>query len=276
MSKILVIIPTLNAQQTLGKLLCMLKEQDILVIDSSSTDDTLKIAKEQSVDVSIIKKYDFNHATTRNMALNYQADFYLFLTQDALPYDRYLIEKLLKTFEEDDVVVSYARQIPFQDADILEKFARETNYPDASVVKSKDSIKELGIKTFFSSNSCAMYRAGYFKKVSGFKEGLIANEDMEFAYRAIMDEKKVVYCKDAMVWHSHKYSLREIFKRYFIIGKFFKENQYILDAVDTESTGIKQAKKELNHLLKNRPLLIPKSILFSLTKYIAYKLGLKI
>ncbi len=273
MNKILVIIPTLNAEQILEKQLCMLKEQNVLVIDSSSTDDTLKIAKEKNIDVTIIKKADFNHATTRNIALQQDADFYLFLTQDALPVDSYLVEKLLKPFNDKEVVVSYARQIPYENADAIERFARETNYPDKSTIKSKESLSYLGIKTFFSSNSCAMYRASYFKKVDGFKEGLIMNEDMEFAARAILDDKKVAYCADAKVRHSHDYSIKDIFKRYFDIGIFFKTNQQILDKVDAQSTGIKQAKDELSYLVKKSLFSIPKSIIFSLTKYIAYKLG---
>jgi rhamnosyltransferase len=276
---IVVIIPTLNASKTLSTQLGKLSQQDckVLVIDSSSSDDTVEIAKSFDVKVTEIKGEEFNHATTRNLALNYDADFYLFMTQDALPYDDKLVENLLKPFDDKGIVVSYARQVPWEDADIIEKFARETNYPNVSTIKSKESLKELGIKTFFCSNSCAMYRASYFKEVGGFTEGLIMNEDMEYVARAILDSKKIAYISDAKVWHSHKYNAKDIFKRYFDIGIFFKTNEWIQDEVNkynsTESTGIKQAKKEFAYLLKKSPLSIPKSILFSLTKYMAYKLG---
>jgi len=139
-----------------------------------------------------IDKKEFNHANTRNLALKYEADFYLFMTQDALPYDEHLIEELLKAFEDEEVVVSYARQIPYENADTIEVFARTTNYPAQSVIKSKDDLTQLGIKTFFCSDSCAMYRASYFREVGGFKQGLNTNEDMEYAARAIMNGKKVV------------------------------------------------------------------------------------
>jgi len=199
------------------------------------------------------------------------------MTQDAIPYDDKLIENLLKAFDDPDVVVSYARQIPHADADLIEKFARETNYPDVSVVKSKESLPSMGIKTFFCSNSCAMYRASYFKEVGGFEDGLIMNEDMAFAARAILDGKKVAYVAEAKVWHSHKYSAKDLFKRYFDIGIFFKTNPWIQEEANrytsTESTGIKQAKKELRYLLRTSPFSLPKSVLFSLTKFIAYKFG---
>ncbi len=281
MNKILTIIPTLNSSKTLAKHLEQLQHQshkiDILLIDSSSEDDTVKIAKSKKINFLEINRSDFNHATTRNIALQHEADFYFFLTQDALAVDNYLVAKLLKPFDDKEVVVSYAKQTPNENTDLIEKFARETNYPATSVVKSKELLPKLGIKTFFCSNSCAMYRASYFKKVGGFKDGLIMNEDMEFAARAILDNKKIAYQADAKVLHSHDNTLGDVFKRYFDIGVFFKTNEWIVDEVNkhasTESTGIKQAQKELAYLLKKSPLFLPKSILFSFTKYIAYKLG---
>jgi len=281
MVKIVAVVPTLQAAKFLEKQLNLYKNQTILpkilILDSSSTDNTVQIAKTAGAEVHKISRSDFNHATTRNLALQKEADFYLFMTQDALPYDDKLAENLLKPFEDENVVVSYARQIPHEDADPIEKFARETNYPPVSVVKSKESLKEMGIKTFFCSNSCAMYRASYFKERGGFTDGLIMNEDMDFAARAILDGKKVAYVAEAKLWHSHRYTAKDLFKRYFDIGIFFQTNGWIQKEVNkyssTESTGVKQAKKELVYLFKNAPLSIPKSVLFSLTKFVAYKLG---
>ena len=280
-NKLLVIVPTLNAEKVFKDLLKFLKKQtiisEIFIIDSSSTDNTVQIAKTAGVEVHEISRSDFNHATTRNLALQKEADFYLFMTQDALPYDDKLVENLLVPFDDEDVVVSYARQIPHEDADPTEKFARETNYPPVSVVKSKESLKEMGIKTFFCSNTCAMYRASYFRERGGFTEGLIMNEDMDFAARAILEGKRVAYAADAKVWHSHRYTVKDLFARYFDIGIFFKTNGWIQEEVNkyssTESTGIRQAKKELAYLWRNAPLSVPKSVLFSLTKFVAYKLG---
>ena len=279
--KVLIIVPTLNAAKTaklqLTKLHMQTQRSDLLIIDSESKDDTVEIARSLGVEVEPIKRSEFNHATTRNRALQYEADFYLFMTQDAIPFDNQLVENLLEQFVDPDVVVSYARQVPYEDADAIEKFARTTNYPEQSLVKSKDSLPTLGIKTFFCSNSCAMYQASYFKEQGGFTEGLIMNEDMAFAARAILEGKKVAYAADAKVWHSHNYTVSDLFNRYFDIGIFFKTNAWILDEVNkyssTESTGVKQAKKELLFLLRTAPSAVPKSVLFSMIKYIAYKLG---
>ncbi|AHJ13778.1 glycosyltransferase family 2 protein [Sulfurospirillum multivorans] len=272
--KIQTIIPILDPQSSFfNKTITALHVQKVksstLLINSGYT------IPHGNFEVVKIDKTTFNHANTRNLSLKYEADFYLFMTQDAMPYDEHLIAELLKAFEDEEVVVSYARQIPYKDADAIEVFARTTNYPARSRIKFRKDLTQLGIKTFFCSDSCAMYRASYFKEVGGFKQGLNTNEDMEYAARAIMNGKKVAYVAEAKVYHSHTFTYKDIWRRYRAIGKFFKENQWILDVVSqytkAESTGIKQAVAELKYLLKNSPLDIPRSILFSLIKYFAFK-----
>ena len=272
--KIQTIIPILNPQSSFfNQIITALHVQTVksstLLINSGD------VIPHGDFEVAKIDKITFNHANTRNLALNYEADFYLFMTQDAMPYDEHLIAELLKAFEDEEVVVSYARQIPYKDADAIEVFARTTNYPARSVIKSKEDLPHLGIKTFFCSDSCAMYRADYFREVGGFKKDLNTNEDMEFAARAIMNGKKVAYVADAKVYHSHNFTCKDIWKRYQAIGKFFSENRWILHEVakytKAESTGMKQAIKELKYLLKNSPWDIPRSCLYSLIKFIAFK-----
>ena len=98
---------------------------------------------------------------------------------------------------------------------------------------------------------------------------------MEFAARAILNNKKVAYCADAKVYHSHNFSLLQTWKRYREISKFFAKNHWILKTVSqfksAESTGIKQALLELRHLMIAAPHYIPRSIMLSITKYIAFK-----
>ncbi|WP_060825360.1 glycosyltransferase family 2 protein [Sulfurospirillum cavolei] len=273
--KIVTLIPILNPQLSfVNKVLPSLEQQnissEIILIDSGTVD----VCSEHP-HMMKIHQSEFNHANTRNLALHYEADFYLFMTQDAMPCDGFLVENLLQAFEDPDVVVAYARQIPYENADAIEVFARTTNYPPISRVKSQSDLPVLGIKTFFCSDSCAMYKAHYFKEVGGFTKDLCTNEDMEFAARAIMDGKKIAYVAEAQVYHSHVLTCKDIWRRYRTIGRFFKDNRWILDEAakygKIESSGIGQACNELRYLLKNAPSALPRSILCSLIKFIAFK-----
>ena len=275
--KIVIIIPILNPKEEFfTKIVPMLKNQSvksrIVLINSGK-----KIEDSLGCDIIDIDKKEFNHANTRNIALNYEADFYLFMTQDSLPFDKYLIEELLKPFDDEDVVISYARQIPYKNTHITEQFARNTNYPTLSCVKSKKDIPVLGIKTYFASNSCAMYLGDYFRKVGGFKKDLNCSEDMEFAFRAIRDNKKVAYSANAKVYHSHIYTCKSLYNRYKKIGEFFCDNYEIEDSIkefcSTERTGFLQVLQEFTYILKNEPVAIFRSFLFTCIKFVAFKIG---
>ena len=74
--KVSVIIPTLNAEKFIGNLLKnlikvqTLKPNEIIVIDSSSQDKTIKIAKSYGCKTIVIKKEEFNHGGTRTLIAN--------------------------------------------------------------------------------------------------------------------------------------------------------------------------------------------------------------
>ena len=102
-----------------------------------------------------------------------------------VPADVYLVEKLVSAFEKEKVAAAYARQLPDKDCDIIERYTRSFNYPKESSVKTKADLDRLGIKTFFCSNVCAMYRRSIYEKLGGFVKHTIFNEDMIFAGKLI-------------------------------------------------------------------------------------------
>lgn len=52
-------------------------------------------------------------------------DLILFMTQDAVPADVYLVEKLVSAFEKEKVAAAYARQLPDQRLPISSSVIRE-------------------------------------------------------------------------------------------------------------------------------------------------------
>ena len=230
-----IVIPTYNASQIFHALLDgleiqTLKPTQIIVIDSESSDKTREIAESRNCKVITINRSKFDHGSTRNLAMaEVSSEFAIFLTQDAIPADEHMIAELIKPMQADsNIAICYGRQLPKPDARPLERFAREFNYPDESVLKTKNDIETLGLRTFFCSNSCSAIRCSIFNKLGGFKNNVIANEDMLFAAKAVLQGYSVYYSATAKVYHSHSYSLSQIFTRYFNIGRFFADNKGIL------------------------------------------------
>ena len=148
-----IIVPTYNAGAEFKKFAEMAKKQtanikQVLVIDSSSTDQTADIAKSFGFDVEIIAKSDFGHGKTRQYALDkITTEIAVFLTQDALLYDEFAVEKLVDCLTSDDkIATAYGRQVPYPDTGILGKFARLYNYPEISKINTFEDRKVKGIK----------------------------------------------------------------------------------------------------------------------------------
>lgn len=70
---------------------------------------------------------------------------------------------------------------------------RENNYPEESIVKTKKDEKKLGIKAYFCSDVCAMYRLDVYKKLWRICQKTIFNEDMIMAYKEMQAGFSVAY-----------------------------------------------------------------------------------
>ena len=240
-----VVIPTLNAGESLGNLIKSLWNQsvrihEIVVIDSSSNDDTVKIAKDNGARVIVIRRKDFDHGGTRHKAfLSTDSDFVLFLTQDALPTDSKYVENLLVPFSDPSIGVSTGRQVPRSDARYYEKLVRYFNYPGYSFIRDISDVNSLGIKAFFVSDVCSAYRRSAYLHCGGFDYPCNTNEDMLMAAKMLKNGYKIAYAADARVVHSHNLSLRQQYRRNKEIGIFLASHSNQLMNVSESSEGVR-------------------------------------
>jgi len=278
-------MPTLNAEKDLKNNLEILKKYnsldnyEVILIDSESSDNTVNIAVDSEFKVIEIKKKDFNHGGTRNLAANYaQGEILVYLTQDAILLDDKSINKLIEPLRNDSSIgLAYGRQLPHENAGVFGSMARLFNYGNTSIVKDKMKSKELGIKTVFCSNSFAAYRKTTLNEVGGFPKNVILGEDSYVAAKMILKGYSTYYCSEARVRHSHDYNLISEFKRNFDIGVFHTHENWILESFNgAEGEGVKFVLKELKYLIQhNKVHLLPVSFLRNASKYLGYKLGTK-
>lgn len=281
--RVSIIIPSLNAEKFIAELVLRLKQQtlppaEIIVVDSSSEDQTVEIATKMGCKTLVIERKAFDHGGTRNLGVRLSnGEVLVFLTQDALPVDDKFLEKLVEPLADPSdplIVASFGRQLARNDAVPPEKFARLFNYPDMGVIKSRDDLPRLGIKTFFFSDVCSAVRKREFEAVGGFPEKIVMNEDMILAAKLILRGYKVAYVPEAAVWHSHNYSIVQQFRRYFDIGASLSMNRWLLEYARAEGEGFKFVKEQLVWLLRHRHYRwIPYIVALTVAKYAGYKLG---
>ncbi len=249
----------------------------VKVVDSSSRDDSVASARAQGFEVTGIAAADFDHGGTRNAAVRGEAaDVYLFLTQDAILERPDALDTLLAAFHNSDVAIAYGRQLPHRNANPIAAHARNFNYGAHSRVVGLEDRPRLGIKTVFVSNSFAAYRAVVFNELGGFPERNILSEDMYLAARAVLSGCKVAYVSDACARHSHNYSPLDEFRRYFDIGVFQADHDWINHEFGpAEGEGMRFVRSEARCLLAQAPLWLPRAGLHNALKMLGYRLGRK-
>jgi len=227
-------------------------------------------------EVHLLKKEEFDHGGTRHLGTTYsQADYLLFMTQDAMPASDRLVEHLIGAFDADESIkAAYARQLPNDTCREIEKYTRSFNYPEKSMVKSKADLERLGIKTFFCSNVCAMYERETYDKQGGFIRRTIFNEDMIYAGGLIQKGYKIAYVAEAEVIHSHNYNAIEQFHRNFDLAVSQTDNPQIFAGIRSEKEGIRLVVNTAKHLLKvKKPWLLVPLVTTSAGKILGYKFG---
>ena len=228
------------------------------------------------MEVHHLAKSEFDHGGTRAWAAELSdADVMVFMTQDAMPADRELLAELLKALDqEENIAAAYARQLPNEDCREVEKYTRSFNYPEQSMVKTKEDLDRLGIKTFFCSNVCAAWRREKYLELGGFVKHTIFNEDMILAGTMIKQGGKIAYCAKAKVIHSHNYSAFQQFHRNFDLAVSQTMYPEVFGGIRSESEGIKLVKKSLSYCIKiGKPWLMIQVVTQSAGKLLGYKMG---
>lgn len=274
--------PTLNAGQTweewLERTVTASQGARILIIDSSSDDATVSLARQAGCDTVVIDRSDFDHGGTRDWALHQLADcdVVIFLTQDALIAEPTAIAHLVAVFEDPTVGAAYGRQLPRADATPIAAHARLFNYPAQSHRVAPGDMTRWGIKAAFLSNSFAAYRREALIAAGGFPHETILSEDMVAGARLLKAGWRLCYCAEARVYHSHNYSMLQEFRRYFDIGVLHARESWILDMTGrAEGEGKRFMLSEARYLTREAPLLLPVALIRNALKYLGYSMGRK-
>lgn len=280
MSTISLVVPTRNPGALGRTLVSALKQQDLdplelIVVDSGSTDGVVEEFRGIAAEVLSISASEFRHGPTRNFAASAATGSVLvFMTQDAIPLDASSLRTLVEPILRGDAEAAYARQVPRSGAGPLERFTRSYNYPDTSRIITQASVPGLGIRAHFFSNSCSAVRRDVFESLGGFPTHTIMNEDMVFASRLLKRGHRLAYVSEAVIEHSHNYTILQTFRRYFDIGVVFDQASSDLEGTGATREGIKYVSALITWLWRHgRRAWLPVAVIESGTKWAGTFLG---
>ena len=281
-TSVTVIIPTCNAGSGFTDVCRMLQKQtanikEMIVIDSSSTDETAAIARKSGFTVKIIDWQDFGHGRTRQMALEMaETDVVCYMTQDALLTEESAVEKLLAFLLQDALLGAvYGRQLPYPHTGPTGAFARVYNYPAHSFVNTLADRNVKGFKTAFFSNTFAVYKKDILLQVGGFPVHSTFGEDSYVAAKMLIAGFKTGYCAEAEVYHSHDFSLAREWERSKRIKQFHQSEPWLLQTFGKpEREGVNYVLAQIQWLAaQGNVRSIPVAIAVDVVKYLGYRIG---
>lgn len=243
MMKISIICPIYNGQNYIESVHNNLINQklevdysfEILYALTKSSDNSEKILKKLNCHYTLIEPKDYSHSKTREMmASKADADIIVFISQDIKIKNNMWLQNLINPIINGEAEASFSRQIGEDNS--IEKYTRERNYPAESRIVSKKDIEKYQIRTFFYSDASSAVLSKVYWELNAYDgKDMPTNEDMYFAYKLINAGYRIKYCADSEVIHSHRFTYKQLFKRYYDTGIFFKQNPYFLEYKSNES-----------------------------------------
>lgn len=204
----------------------------------------------KSLEIRHISKKEFDCGKTRNYGVKLSnADYFIMMSQYAIPVGSDIIEKLLKAFDDENVAVSFARQVSVDEAPEYSKFVRRYFFPEDSFIHSKKDVDVLSWNAYMCSNGCAMYKRSVFDELGGFLNHTIMNEAILYASKAINSGYKVSYVSDAVLVNTEEFLEKENYKKAFDFAVSVLKHPETFDVLK-----VKDEVKKLDHMVKNHLL----------------------
>ena len=210
-----VVIRTLNEAKMLGLVLESLHSQtleprEVIVVDSGSTDGTLRIAEEHGATIIPIARERFSYGRALNIGFAASgAEIVVALSGHAVPTDREWMRKLLRNFQNPRVAAVASRLIPYPRTALHNHWLSLPFY-----LHRAHRTNDLWL--FW--NTATAYRRDSWSQLP-FDEEMSGCEDREWALRAIKQGFEVAYEPEATVWHSHDESYGKFFERVIFTTK---------------------------------------------------------
>ncbi len=208
--RVSVVIRAFNEKKHLGDLLDSIQQQtvrdiEIILVDSGSTDSTLAIAARFPVKVLHIKPGEFTFGRSLNLGLRAaRADLAVVASAHVLPLSRDWLKELLAPFEDPKVAITYGAQRGAAGSRFSEAQHFLRWFPDRSNLDQANA---------FCNNANLALRLALWKQQL-FDETLTGLEDLAWASAWRELGYKIAYVAEAGVAHLHQETTAQILNRH--------------------------------------------------------------
>ena len=249
-----------------------------VTLSHTEEDDVIRdVVKRYNIISFELEKEQFSHSLTREKAIRDYCTCrcVVMMSQDIKLTNEDVLFNLVKSINEKETVYNFAKQICTNKS--IEKYIRAKNYPAESYIVTNDDVEKMKFMAYFASDACSAYDRDIFMKVGGYGGyDIMMSEDALYSKIILDAGYKKKYCADAVVEHSHKYTLKQLYKRYYDTGIFQSQVTFFKD-VKMEGSGMKLAMYVLKQALKHFDIPVLFRWLPDMTaRYLGIKKGKKV
>ena len=181
------------------------KETEIILVDSGSTDATLAIASRYPVKVLHIDPNEFTFGRSLNLGCaEAQGGFIVIASAHVYPLYQDWLEQLLLPFEDSEVAVVYGKHRGHSTTRFSEHQVFAAWFPEESVNRQDHP--------FCNNANAAIRRRLWLQRP--YNEKLSGLEDLEWASWAMSQGYSVAYSAQAEIIHLHEETYPMIYNRY--------------------------------------------------------------
>jgi rhamnosyltransferase len=279
-----VVIPVKNGGEPMRRCLEAIRGQrvaddvEIVAIDSGSTDGTQDLVRSFGGRVHEIAPEDFNHGESRNVGARLATgEIVVFTVDDALAVGETWLERLTEPLRADNGVAgTYARQIAYETAPAHQRFYIEHRYGPAPRTQRASGPDDLTVANVLFSNVSSAIRKSLLEEFP-FASDIVIAEDLEWCARVLLAGYEVAYVPEAVVRHSHDYTLGDALKRYFDQGAAAERSFMAGDRSSPRAVrgdGVRFVRRELAWLWRNGGRgEIPYALAHEATRFAGFQLG---
>lgn len=210
MIKYSIVIRCYNEEQHIGRLLSGIIEQsvrdvEIILVDSGSTDATVAIASRYPIKLLSIQPQEFSFGRALNLGCQAATgDIIVIASAHVYPVYRDWIEQLLVPFRDPKIALTYGKQRGNQQSKYSEHQVFAKWFPDESHWYQDHP---------FCNNANAAIRRSLWQQLP-YNETLTGLEDLDWAKRVLGLGYQLAYVAEAEIVHVHEETPNKIYNRY--------------------------------------------------------------
>lgn len=208
-----VIIPCLNEARSIGATIDSIRAQryqgeyEIIAVDNGSTDDTVKIILDKGARLEHAKKRGPAPAKNEGVKRS-KGDIIVFIDGDCVPAEDWL-SNMIRGFKNPEIGC-VAGEIMSSNKEVLSRL--EEFLINKGHLLQKEHVEHHFMPYAAAAN--AAYKRHVMDKIGLFDENLFSGEDADFSWRMqLFTNYKVTYMPEAVVYHPHESSLKNLFKQ---------------------------------------------------------------